>query len=141
MQKPISPRVHGILDYATALTTAAAPRALGFPERAEQLCYTLAGGYSALSMLTDYPLSARRMVPFKAHGAAEVALGVALPALPWLMGFAGHRGARNFFLGLTALTAVVAALTDWEGEEADLRHSRRRSRRRSRAPRLKARAA
>jgi hypothetical protein len=31
-----------------------------------------------------------------------------------VLGFAKHRGARNFFLGLTALTFVVASLTDWE---------------------------
>lgn len=114
MKKPISPELHGVLDYATAAATAAAPRVFGFPEAAERLCYALAGGYGALSAVTDYPLAVRRTVPFKAHGAAEAMVGLALPALPWALGFAKHRPARNFFLGLTALTFVVAALTDWE---------------------------
>ena len=114
MKKPISPRVHGVLDYATVLATAAAPRAFNFPQRAAQLCYGLAGGYGGLSMFTDYPLSVKRAIPFKAHGAAEVVTGLALPALPWALGFADNRAARNFFLGLTAVTAVVAALTDWQ---------------------------
>ncbi len=56
----------------------------------------------------------KRAVPFRAHGAAEGLVGLALPALPRVLGFTRHRGARNFFLGLTAVTAVVAALTDWE---------------------------
>jgi hypothetical protein len=113
MEKPISPRLHGALDYSTVAATAAAPRLLGFPERAAWAAYALAGGYLALSALTDYPPAVKRAVPLKAHGAADVALGLALPALPWLLGFAKSRPARNFFLGLTAVTVVVTALTDW----------------------------
>lgn len=116
MNRPISPALHGVLDYATVVTTAAAPQLFGFPDTASRLCYTLAGGYLGLSALTDYPLSVKRVVPFKAHGAAEAVSGLALPALPWALGFARHRAARNFFLGLTAVTFVVAALTDWDEE-------------------------
>ncbi|HEX8692349.1 MAG TPA: hypothetical protein VF746_08030 [Longimicrobium sp.] len=113
MQKPITPRIHGMIDYATVLATAAAPTLLGFPARAATLAYGLAGSYLGLSAVTDYPLSARRMVPFRTHGIAEAVSGMALPAMPWALGFARHRGARNFFLGLTGLTFAVAALTDW----------------------------
>ena len=119
MQKPIDARRHGMMDYATVAATAAAPRALGFPRSAENLAYGLAAGYLGLSLLTDYPLSARRVVPFKGHGVAEVALGAALPFLPWLLGFSESRPARNFFLGLTALTAATALLTDWNAPDAD----------------------
>ena len=114
MNRPISPRTHGVLDYATVGATLLAPRLLGFPTRAARASYALGGGYAALSALTDYPLSVKRAVPFRAHGAAEGLVGLALPVLPRVLGFSRHRGARNFFLGLTALTAVVAALTDWE---------------------------
>ena len=114
MKKPISPRVHGVLDYATVAATAAAPRVLGFPKPAARLAEGLASGYFGLSMLTDYPLGAKRKVPFKGHGIAEGVIGLALPALPWALGFASNRAARNFFLGLTAVTFVVAALTDWD---------------------------
>ena len=113
MKKPITPRIHGMIDYATVLATAAAPTVLGFPARAATLAYGLAGSYLGLSAVTDYPLSARRMVPFRTHGIAEAVSGMALPAVPWALGFARHRGARNFFLGLTGLTFAVAALTDW----------------------------
>jgi hypothetical protein len=115
MQHPISPRVHGMLDYSTSVATAAAPALFGFPKPAAALCYALAGGYTGLSLITDYPLSAKRLVPFKGHGVAEGLIGLALPALPWALGFARHRAARNFCFALTAVTAVVAALTDWDG--------------------------
>jgi hypothetical protein len=122
MQKPINGRMHGMMDYATVAATAAAPRALGFPRAAENLAYGLAAGYLGLALLTDYPLSAKKAVPFKGHGAAEVALGMLLPFLPKLLGFENDRRARDFFLGLTALTAVTAALTDWNAPDADQEH-------------------
>ena len=117
MRKPISPRVHGIIDYTTSLAVAAAPEALNFPRAAKTLARSLAGGYTGLSAVTDYPLSAKRLVPFKAHGAAELAIAAALPILPWALGFAENKAARNFFLGLTALTLVVSALTDWDSND------------------------
>ena len=116
MRKPISPDMHGMIDYSTVLMTAAAPRLLGMSKEAERACYALAGGYLGLSLLTDYDLSVRRVVPFPAHGAAEGALGMALPFLPRLLGFSRDRAGSGFLLGLTALTAVVAALTDWTGD-------------------------
>ena len=61
-------------------------------------------------------------MPFKGHGATEVVLGMALPFLPKLLGFQDDRRARNFFLGLMALTAVTALLTDWNAPDADQEH-------------------
>lgn len=113
MNKPISPTMHGVMDYATAAATMAVPRLMNFPERATRAADVLAGGYGALSSVTDYPLGAKRVVPFKGHGLAEAAVGLALPMLPWALGFASNKSARNFFLGLTAVTFIVAALTDW----------------------------
>ncbi len=117
MRRPIFPTVHGVIDYSTSAAVIAAPRLMRFPREARILCDALAGGYTGLSALTDYPLSVRRAVPFKAHGATEAVLGLALPAMPWVLGFARHRAARNFFFALTALTFVVAALTDWDADE------------------------
>jgi hypothetical protein len=110
-----------MLDYSTAAAVAAAPRIMDLPAPASRLFETLAGGYTALSV--------RRVVPFKGHGAAELAIGLALPAMPWLLGFADNRAARNLCFGITALTLVVAALTDWNGAGA------RRPRRSGRARR------
>ena len=114
MRKPISPRIHGVLDYTTSAAVAAAPVAMKFPKTARVLFESLAAGYTGVSAVTDYPLSAKRLVPFKAHGATELAMAAVLPFLPWALGFADHRAARNLCFGLTALTVVVAALTDWD---------------------------
>ena len=116
MKKPISPKVHGAIDYTTTLATAAAPHLLDSSDAARHLARGLAGGYGALSATTDYELGAKRVVPFKGHGMAEAALGLVLPAMPWLLGFAKDKNARNYFLGLTAMTFAVAALTDWDAK-------------------------
>jgi hypothetical protein len=113
--KPISPRMHGVLDYATSTAVAVAPRTMNFPKPARILFESLAAGYTGLSAVTDYPLSVKRIAPFKVHGATELAIAAVLPALPFALGFADHRAARNLCFGLTALTLVVAALTDWDG--------------------------
>lgn len=114
MHKTISPFSHGVLDYTTALAAALAPRLLKFPPKAARLSYALSATYAALSAVTDYPLSVKRIVPFPVHGKIELASGVVLPLLPWVVGFARHRPARSFLLSLSAVTFVVWALTDWD---------------------------
>ena len=116
MRKPISPRLHGVLDYSTVVACATVPRMLSVPRNARLLFDSLAAGYGALSMATRYPLGVKPVVPFRAHGAAEIAIGALLPAAPHLLGFSKHRAARNLCLALTGITAVVAALTDWTAE-------------------------
>ncbi len=127
MYRPISPTVHGIIDYTTSTAAAVAPRLLDFPDDAAAASYALAGGVSGLAATTRRSGAALRpLVPLKAHGITDLALGLALPALPWVLGFAKNKAARNFFLGLTAVTMVVTALTDWS-EPAPRPKSRRKS--------------
>ena len=123
MQKPISPTGHGILDYSTIAATAAAPRLLGMRGRAATTAYTLAGGYTALAALTDYKPAIKRAVPLRVHEAVDIGMGLVVPMLPWALGFARNRRARNFFLGLTAVTMAVTALTDWKPRRGLLRRN------------------
>jgi hypothetical protein len=113
MRKPITPFAHGVADYATVAALVAAPTVLRLPRSAANAAYGLAAGYAGLSAMTDYPLSVRKTVSFKAHGASEAVIGAMLPALPWVLGFSEHRAARNLFFGLAALTAAVSLATDW----------------------------
>ena len=116
MRKPISPRLHGILDYVTVAAAVAASRLFDFSRPAARSADAWAAGYAALAALTDYPLAFKRAVPFRAHGVVDGVHGLVLPALPWLLGFARDRRARNFFLGLAVVSAVVTALTQWQPE-------------------------
>jgi hypothetical protein len=62
----------------------------------------------------------KRVVPFKGHGVAELAIGMALPMLPYAFGFAHHKPSRNLCFALAGITFVVAALTDWDAETRQL---------------------
>jgi len=117
MRKPISPKLHGMLDYATSAATALLPLLMPLPRRAARTAEAWAAAYTALSALTDYPLALRRRVPFQMHGAVDRALGLVMPALPWILGFARNRRGRNVFLALAGVTIVVTALTDWNSTE------------------------
>ena len=125
MPRPISPRVHGMIDYGTSAAVAAAPAVLDVPRAARNLFEGLATGYTGLSSITDYPLSLKRLIPFKVHGATELAIAAVLPALPWILGFADDRAARNMCFGLSALTLVVSALTDWDQRNRKRRRASR----------------
>jgi hypothetical protein len=116
MHKTFSPFSHGLLDYATVLATALAPRLFRFPPPAARLSHALSAAYLGLSAMTDYPLALKRLVPFRTHGQIEFASGFALPLLPWIVGFAQHRAARNFLAALSVITFAVWSLTDWEAE-------------------------
>jgi hypothetical protein len=117
MQKPISPRIHGMIDYTTSAAVAAAPAMFDMPKPAKALFGTLAATYTGISAFTNYPMSVKRAIPFKAHGAAELLSAAALPAMPWVLGFSRNRAARNLCFGLAAMTVLVAALTDWDAED------------------------
>lgn len=114
MWKPITPRLHGIIDYTTSAATATAPLLLNMPPRAKAAAEVLAGGFGGMAALTDYPLGVKRVIPFKGHGLADTLLGLAIPALPFVLGVGRNKSARNFFLGLAAVSVVVTALTDWD---------------------------
>ena len=118
MRRPISPALHSMLDYSSAAAAAVAPRLLDMPPAAARACAAFVAGYTPMAALTDTPAAIGRTVPLHTHRAVDRALPFVLPALPWLLGFARHRGARNFFLGLAAVTVVVTLLTDWDADAA-----------------------
>ena len=112
MKKPISPTVHGVIDYLSSATFAAAPALLRFRSRAAtNLARSLGAGYTGMSLGTAYPLGAVKKIPFPAHVATDAVLGLGFAAAPWLLGFADDARARNFFLGMAAFSAVVVSLT------------------------------
>ena len=115
--KPISPTLHGVLNYATCVFFALAPSLLGLHGAYATVCYVLAGGYLVVSLLTNMPLGAVRLLPFPVHGKLELVSGVVFLASPWLFGFAHeNETARNLFVAAGAVFLLVYFLTDWYGQ-------------------------
>lgn len=109
--KILSPFVHGIIDYAVGILLLLAPTLFGFEGTPEILSYVLGAGHIAYSLITRYPLSIAKLIPFPIHGMIESAAGLFLLASPWLFGFADDEVARNFFIGSALAVGLVVLLT------------------------------
>lgn len=114
--KPITPAIHTVVDVLFCVAMALAPTLLRFGGTPATLCYAVAGGYFAFSMVTNTPTAPIRIVPFKVHGGVEIVAGLGLLAAPWLFGFAGIANAKGWFIATGVVTFVVFALTQWREE-------------------------
>src|SRR5260370_8035174 len=88
--------LHRTLDFVTVVGFAVAPLALGLTGLAATLSYALALIHLTLTLLTSFPGSAARPVPFAVHGVIEGVVGVALIVLPWLAAWSGTP--RTFYV-------------------------------------------
>src|SRR4051812_47803481 len=87
MQKPLTPAMHGAMDYATVMGAVAAPRLMKMPPKAASLAYGVASGIFGLAAFTNFKPAIKRAVPLRVHEMADATLGMALPALPFVLGF------------------------------------------------------
>ena len=113
MTKPVSARVHGVLDYATVAAFLNAPMVFGFQGTPAAIAYWLAGIHLLMTGCTDFPVGFFMWIPFKVHGVIELVAGIFLLVAPWVFGFAQDAAARNFFVGMAIILLVVVALTDY----------------------------
>ena len=123
MAKPISLRLHGIIDYLTVPLLLLAGPFLGFRDLAGQITSTLAGAVLVYAAGTAYPLGLVKLVPLAGHRAIDAILGIFMIAAPWLFGFVEVAPARNFFVAFGIFSLIVVVLTDWS--EAPSRHVQR----------------
>jgi hypothetical protein len=115
--KILSPKVHGYLDYAVILVLFIAPSLLGFAAEAAAVSYVLGAAYILLALLTAYPLSLAKVIPFTVHGTIELVLSPFLVAMPWLAGFSAHDASRNFFIIAGIALFIVWAVTDYKAAD------------------------
>ena len=117
MKRPITTRMHGVIDYTTGAALLAAPEILRLEGvRASALAPRVAGaGATVYSALTDYEHGLARRIPMRAHLALDAASGAALAASPWILGYARH-GRRHWLphmiVGTGEIVTALATKTD-----------------------------
>lgn len=121
--KFLNPKVHGYLDYAVVVTLLIAPSLFGFTDNAATVSYILGIFYIPFSLLTAYPLSLAKIIPFTWHGALELVASPLLVAMPWIAGFSGHDPSRNFFIVAGVALFFVWLVTDYKA--ADIAYGKR----------------
>lgn len=111
--KILSPKVHGVLDYLVVLIFLCAPTALHLSAVPAAISYTLAAVHFLLTLLTDFPAGALKVVPLKWHGIIELLVGPVLIALPFILGWGSEPAAETFYIVVGAVILLVWFLTDY----------------------------
>src|SRR3954447_6703749 len=114
---PLSPAVHGTLDYLLAATLIAAPLVLHFhDETAKVFVLAVGGAATVLAVGTAWSRGIIRVVPPIVHGVADVGATSALIAAPFVLGFRRDRRATMFCVSVGAGGLGATLLTRFESD-------------------------
>ena len=109
----INGRIHGLLDYAVAVTLLIVPFGLNFQASSPIAHWiSVAAGIALFlySILTDYSLSFGKVIPLGFHLTLDFLAGVAFVIAPFLFSFDGI--ARWFYLVTGIAVIAVVLLTE-----------------------------
>ena len=114
---PISPFVHGVLDYALAALLIAAPFLIGFDDDAAT-ALSIAAGVAVLMLgaFTAWTTGIVKSIPPVAHAMLDYLIAALLIALPFLAGFSDDGAASAFFVIVGVAGIVLAIATRFTPE-------------------------
>jgi hypothetical protein len=115
MLRSIGALAHGIIDYLMVIILVIGPRVAGFSGKQAIFCYILAAVHFVMTLLTRFPLGAKKIIGFPLHGAIEAVVAVLMIMLPWMANFFRGVQSRNFFILIGLLIGVIALLTNYRG--------------------------
>ena len=116
----LTPRIHGLLDYAAAVGLIVLPFVLNLGATSTvALWLSVLGGVGLIgySLLTDYPYGVFRALPFQAHLVVDLAAAAAFIAAPFVFGWQGLTAGYYFVMAAGVL--AVVGLTDPTADETD----------------------
>jgi len=112
--KPISAKMHGVIDYVFAGTLCFAPLLLGLKNK---LLFGLMGDAVALSAaLTKDSQGVLPVMPLKTHRAIDAALLAGLAVTATTKTVRKHTPTFAFTVGMLALGITTVLLTDWNNK-------------------------
>jgi hypothetical protein len=107
--------VHSIIDYATAAAVAVAGFVAG-TRRARIGCRFIGGAGLVQSLVSDYRLSAVKLLPIELHEARDYVWGAVNIAAPFVLGYRKReRFASAVQLAAGATVILTALFTDYRG--------------------------
>ena len=111
MKRPITSRMHAMLDYPLGVVLILAPWIFGFSDvgGAAVALPIIVGAMAILqSLITDWELSIANIVPLPAHLMLDVAAGLVLAVSPFVFGFSDE-GANAWVPHVVAGVGLIAA--------------------------------
>ncbi len=116
--RPVDSTLHGVMDYSAGATLMTLfPRLAGISGTRAARQIRVAGAiHAAYSALTDYPLGAVRILPYRAHLALDAVGALALAATPFVTG-QSRQGRREWVphVALCAFELASLAMSDPTG--------------------------
>jgi hypothetical protein len=114
---PISPRLHGALDYPLAAILIAGPLALDFhDERAKVFVLVLGGAATVLAIGTAWSRGIVHVLPPVWHGVADIGATIALILAPFVLGYNDHTLATVFSAAVGVGGLAATLLTRFESD-------------------------
>lgn len=115
MNKPISTKVHGMVDYASAAMLMTAPYFLSEDGGPEQTVPMALGAMTTVaSLCTDYEMGVFPLISMKTHITLDIMNGLFLAASPFLFGFSKRTWLPHVLTGLGEV--MTALMTETEPE-------------------------
>lgn len=119
LPKPISPRLHSLIDYGFTAGNLVLPSLLGASGRARAVFAAFGVAQGALNAFTVQPYAIASEVPFRVHGLIERNSAPIYFGLPPLLGLHREPRARALWLGVGAALIAVYNLTTWDAKRTD----------------------
>jgi hypothetical protein len=114
---PISPALHGTLDYLLAAALIAAPLVLHYhDETAKVVMLVLGGAATVLALGTNWSRSIVHVIPPAVHGVADIGATIALIIAPFVFGFTEHTLALVVYVAVGAAGLLATLLTRFESD-------------------------
>lgn len=118
LPKVIDARTHGIIDYChAAFFFGMAIFCARRNRRAAKAALATGAFLLAESLLTDYPLGAKKAIPFETHGRIDAGLTASSFMIPAWFGFSGTAAAQVFKIN-GFVEGMVVGMTDWDSERS-----------------------
>ena len=117
---PISPRLHGALDYPLAAVLVAGPLVLDFDSAtAKAFVLVLGGTATVLALGTAWSRGIVRVVPPLWHGVADVGATIALIVAPFVLNYSDDVAALWFSIVVGAGGLGATLLTRFESDHLE----------------------
>lgn len=110
--KKLSPKVHGALDYITVLVLLFSPSMFDMQTTGSVFTYVLAIVHLVLTLVTDFPAGAFKIIPLKMHGMIEIVVSIALIAVAVWFRSSGDNVSFYYYLVFAFILFIV-----WIGSE------------------------
>ncbi|HEU4471796.1 MAG TPA: hypothetical protein VFR58_11965 [Flavisolibacter sp.] len=114
--KPVSPAMHGIIDYIFSGVLMTAPGTLGLNSTAIRTYRILGSVFLGTNALSDTPAGLRPALSFKTHKKADAGFLAGLSVLSFAGFIRRGKKARGFHLAFLALAIAHYLLTDYDNE-------------------------